>query len=335
MGTMASASGVPSMHVLVTGASGFIGRHLVDALLHEGHRVSCVVRRGSEIPAALHSGSVERIEIDDIAGDIDWAPRLQGVDSLIHLAARVHVMQESAADPLASFRRVNVLGTQRLAEAAVAARVRRFVYVSSIKVNGESTEHTPFRADDAPAPADPYAVSKWEAERLLWGLAAKSATEVVVVRPPLVYGPGVKGNFARMVHWVERGLPLPLGAICNRRSLLAVENLVDFLGVCLVHPRAAGEVFLVADGHDWSTPQLVSAIAAALQRQARLIPVPVGLLTGAAGLLGRRAAMARLCGSLQVDIAKNRSLLQWEPPVDPAQAVAQTVRAIVAQAPDD
>jgi nucleoside-diphosphate-sugar epimerase len=332
---MASASGAPPMQVLVTGATGFIGRHLVDALLRRGHRVSCVVRRASEIPPALHAEPVVRIEIDDIAGDIDWAPRLQGVDAVVHLAARVHVMQETAADPLESFRRVNALGTRRLAEAAVAAGVRRFVYVSSIKVNGESTSDAPFRADDAPAPADPYAVSKLEAERRLWGLAAKSATEFVVVRPPLVYGPGVKGNFARLVQWVERGLPLPLGAIRNRRSLLAVENLVDFLGVCLVHPRAAGEVFLVADGHDWSTPQLIRAIAAALQRPPRLIPVPAWLLTGAAGLLGRRAAIARLCGSLQVDIAKNREWLEWAPPVDAAQAVASTVRALAGQAHDD
>ncbi|MGB5468751.1 MAG: NAD-dependent epimerase/dehydratase family protein [Sedimenticolaceae bacterium] len=323
------------MHVLVTGASGFIGRHLVDSLLREGHRVSCVVRRGSEIPFVFHSEAVARIEIDDIADETDWTTAMQGADALVHLAARVHVMRETEGDSLACFRRVNVLGTQRLAEAAVAAGVRRFVYVSSIKVSGESTADQPFRADDAPAPADPYAVSKLEAEQLLWHLAAASATEFVVVRPPLVYGPGVKGNFARLVQWVRRGRPLPLGAIRNRRSLLAVENLVDFLGVCLVHPRAAGEVFLVADGHDWSTPQLVRAIAAALQRSPRLIPVPVGLLTGAAGLVGRRAAMARLCGSLQVDIAKNRALLQWEPPVDPRQAVARTVRTMVAQAPDD
>ena len=332
---MASASGAPSTHVLVTGASGFIGRHLVDSLLGEGHKVSCAVRQGSEVPPVLHSEAVVRIEIDDIGGEPDWTTALQGVDAVVHLAARVHVMCETEGDPLDCFRRVNVVGTQRLAEAAVAAGVRRFVYVSSIKVNGESTGDKPFRADDAPAPADPYAVSKLEAEQLLWRLAAASATEFVVVRPPLVYGLGVKGNFARLVQWVRRGLPLPLGAVRNRRSLVAVENLVDFLGVCLVHPRAAGEVFLVADGHDWSTPQLVRAIAGALQRSPRLIPVPAWLLTGVAGLLGRRDAMVRLCGSLQVDIAKNRTLLQWAPPVDPAQAVAQTVRAMVAQAPDD
>lgn len=323
------------MHVLVTGASGFIGRHLVDSLLRGGHRVLCAVRRGSEIPPALHSEAVVQIEIGDIADETDWSSVLQDVDAVVHLAARVHVMQETAADPLECFRRVNVLGTQRLAEAAVAAGVRRFVYVSSIKVNGESTGDTPFRADDAPAPADPYAVSKLEAEQLLWRLAAVSATEFVVVRPPLVHGPGVKGNFARLVQWVRRGLPLPLGAVRNRRSLLAVENMVDFLGVCLVHPRAVGEVFLAADGHDWSTPQLIRAIASALQRRPPLIPVPEWLLTGVAGLLGRRAAMARLCGSLQVDITKNRALLQWEPPLDPEQAVARTVRAIVAQASDD
>ena len=320
------------MRILVTGGSGFIGRHLVDWLVGQGHAVSCVVRRGSRLPPIAAQQAVALVPIDDIADESDWASKLRGVHAIVHLAARVHVMEEAEADPLESYRRVNLHGTQRLAEAAVAAGVKRFVYVSSIKVNGESTHDRPFHADDQPAPVDPYAISKLEAEQQLWRLAVDCPTEFVVIRPPLVYGPGVKGNFERLVRLVMRGLPLPLAALRNRRSMVSVDNLVDFIGVCLVHPGAAGQVFLVSDGSDWSTPELVRAIAAELPGSPRLFAVPPGILRVAAGLLGRRALIDRLAGSLQVDIGKNRELLQWRPMQTPLQAVRRTVRSIAEEA---
>jgi len=323
------------MRVLVTGCSGFIGRHLVNRLVDEGYSVDCVVRRGSGPPLALPAGAVSLVEIDDLATETDWSSRLQGIDAVVHLAARVHVMDETAADPLASFRRVNVDASRRLAEAAVAAGVKRFVYLSSIKVNGERTLGRPFRADDQPAPEDPYAVSKLEAEQLLWQLAAGSATEFVVIRPPLVYGPGVKGNFARLVRLAMRGLPLPLGALRNRRSMVSVDNLVDFIGVCLVHPGAAGQVFLVSDGHDWSSAELVRAIEIELLGRSRLFRVPAVLLSMLARLLGRHALMTRLSESLQVDIEKNRELLGWQPVQSWSEALRRAVRAVVQEGSGD
>ena len=320
------------MQILVTGGSGFIGRYLVDWLVGQGHSLSCVVRRGSRLSPIAMTRAVAPVPIDDIANESEWASKLRGKDAVVHLAARVHVMEDAEADPLASYRSVNLHGTQRLAEAAVAAGVKRFVYISSIKVNGECTHDRPFHADDQPAPADPYAISKLEAEQQLWRLAADFPTEFVVIRPPLVYGPGVKGNFERLVRLVMSGLPLPLAALRNRRSMVSVDNLVDFIGVCLVHPKAAGQVFLVSDGSDWSTPQLVRAIAAELPGSPRLFAIPPGVLKVAAGLLGRRALIDRLSESLQVDIGKNRELLQWRPMQSPSQAVQRTVLSIVDEA---
>ncbi len=317
------------MRILVTGGSGFIGGHLVRGLVDAGHVVSCVFRRGSGSPAIAAAGTVSLIPIDDIADESDWASKLYCVDAVVHLAARVHVMEEAAGDPLGAYRRVNLHGTRRLAEAAVAAGVKRFIYISSVKVNGESTHGRPFRADDPPAPTDPYAVSKLEAEQALWRLAVDSSTEFVVIRPPLVYGPGVKGNFERLVGLVMRGLPLPLAALRNRRSMVSVDNLVDFIAICLVHPDAAGEVFLVSDGSDWSTPELVRAIAAELRGAPRLFAVAPRVLRIAAGLLGRHALIDRLADSLQVDIRKNWERLQWRPIQSPEVALRRTVQAIV------
>lgn len=263
----------------------------------------------------------------DLGEPVDWRGALTGIDVVVHCAARVHVMADTAKDPLAQFRRCNVDGTLQLARAAVAAGVRRFVFVSSIKVNGEATlPGQPFTADEAPAPTDPYGVSKLEAERGLFALAAETGLDVVVVRPVLVYGPGVKANFLSMMRWLDKGVPLPLGAIDNRRSLVAIDNLVDLLLTCIEHPRAAGQVFLVSDGDDLSTTRLLGKVAAALDRPARLIPLPSRLIAAAAALLGRRALGQRLCGSLQVDIGKTRELLDWTPPVSVDDALAKTAK---------
>lgn len=299
--------------VLVTGATGFVGRALVAQLLADGRAVTAAVRRHD----ALLPRDVRQIVVTDIGPATDWSAALEEVDAVVHLAARVHQMNDTATDPLAAFRAVNRDGTRVFAEQAAAASVRRFVFVSSVKVNGEETAPgRPYTADDAPAPVDPYGISKSEAEGDIRAVAAATGMEFVIVRPPLVYGPGVRANFRSMLSWVARGVPLPLGGItANRRSLVALPNLVSLLTTVLVHPAAAGQAFLVSDGDDLSTAQLLRRSAKAMGRPARLLPVPAGLLTGAAQLLGRPGVAQRLCGSLQVDITKTRTLLGWTPPV--------------------
>jgi UDP-glucose 4-epimerase len=252
----------------------------------------------------------------DLAADADWRPLLAGVDVVVHLAARVHVMP-SASVPAGStadeYRRVNVLGTRRLAEQAVAAGVKRFVFLSSVKVHGE-TGH--LREDSEMAPADPYGASKRDGEEALREIARQTGLEVVIVRAPLVYGPGVKANFQELLTAVQRGTILPLASISNRRSLVGVDNLADFIAVCMEHPAAASEAFLVSDGEDLSTPELVRRLAKATNTHARLMPLPVWAVRAAAAALGRTAAADRLTGSLTVDISKARRLLGWEPPVN-------------------
>jgi nucleoside-diphosphate-sugar epimerase len=300
------------MTVLVTGANGFVGSALCRRLLQDGTPVRAAVRS----PEAC-SGGVSVVEVAGLAADTDWSPALQDVEQVVHLAARVHVMQEYAGDPLAQYRRVNVEGTVRLARQAAAAGVRRFVFLSSIKVNGESTQlgHA-FTADDVPMPEDPYGVSKLEAEWALHEVARQTGMELVIVRPPLVYGPGVKANFGQMMRVLSRGWPLPLGAVTdNRRSLVALGNLVDLIVTCLHHPNAANQTFLVSDGEDLSTAGLLRRLGDALGRPARLVPVPVGLLKLGFALMGRPGLHQRLCGSLQVDMVKTRQLLGWEPPL--------------------
>jgi nucleoside-diphosphate-sugar epimerase len=257
----------------------------------------------------------------------DWRPAVEGCNAVVHTAARVHVMRETATDPEAAFHEANVVGTLQLARAASEAGVRRFVFVSSVKVNGEGTPPgEPFRAADAPAPRDAYGRSKLAAEKELLALASQSHMEVVVVRPVLVYGPGVRANFAAMMRWLARGVPLPFAAIRNRRSLVFVENLVDLLATTLAHPKAGNSVFLVSDGDDLSTPELLRRTATALGRRARLFPMPAGMLKTAARLFGRGAEAERLIGSLQVDIAPTRELLGWNPPVRVSDGLATTAR---------
>ncbi len=314
------------MRVLLTGASGFVGRAVQARLLADGvHELRCAQRQA---PTAQQA-AVEYCLAPELGAQADWSQALAGVDAVIHCAARVHVMQAQAADPLAEFRRVNVQGTLRLPRQAVAAGVRRFVFVSSIKGNGEQTRPgQPFRADDAPQPSDPYGISKREAEEALLALGAESGLEVVIVRPPLIYGPGVKANFLSMLRWLNRGVPLPLGAIDNRRSLVALDNLVDLIVTCLTHPAAANQTFLVTDGEDVSTTELLRRMGQAMNRSARLIAVPAGLLEQAAALVGKRDMAQRLCGSLQVDMQKTRQLLGWNPPLNLDQGLKKAAEGL-------
>ncbi len=307
------------MRVLVTGANGFVGRALGRELLRRGRRVRAAVRRDAGLP----DGCEARV-VGDLGPDTDWSAALDGVDAVAHLAARVHVMRERAADPLAAFRRTNVDGTLRLARSAAAAGVRRLVFLSSVKALGEATPDGPF-TDSSPAnPRDPYGVSKREAETGLSELAARSRMEVAILRPPLVYGPGVKGNFLSLLRLIERGVPLPLAAIANRRSLLYLGNLVDAVDLCLSHDGAAGRTFLIRDGEDLSSAELVRRLAAALGRRAPLLSLPEGVLRLAASCIGRRAAAQRLLGSLTVDDGRIRSELDWQPPFTVDQGLAET-----------
>lgn len=287
------------MRILVTGAGGFVGSALVPALRGQGDEVTEAGRRN----------------VGELGPDTDWRPALGGVETVIHLANRAHVMREEVADPLPLFRQVNVEGSVRLAEQAAAAGVRRLVFVSSIKVNGEATRPgRPFTAADVPAPLDAYGLSKWEAEKALAAVAANTGLELVVVRPPLIYGPGVKGNLRSLMNVVRRGLPLPLGAVDNRRSLVGLGNLCDLLSLCARSPEAVGRTFLARDGEDLSTPDLIRRMGRAVGRPARLLPVSPALLRLAGVLTGRGAAVGRLLGSLEIDDAETRAVLGWVPP---------------------
>ena len=313
--------------VLVTGANGFIGRALCVDIARRGFTVRAAVRKLSSATGLPG----EYVQIGDTGADADWSSALAGVDAVVHLAARVHVMRDNALQPLAAFRAVNVVATERLARAAAAQGVKRFVYVSSIKVNGEGTQPgQPYTPTDVPAPIDPYGKSKHEAEEALHWLANESGLEVVIIRPVLVYGPGVKGNFLSMMQWLHKGIPLPLGSINNQRSLVALGNLVDLIVTCLHHPKAPNQTFLISDGQDLSTTELLRRTSAELGRPARLIPVSALVLRTAARLLGKAEYAERLCGSLQVDISKTRELLGWVPPVGVDEALKQTARHFLA-----
>lgn len=295
------------IRIVLTGASGFLGQALSRRLLEDGHLLTALSRK-----VAMAVGSTW-VQVSRYDGDDSL---LVGQDCVIHLAARVHVMDDAVQDPLAEFRAANVDLTANLARRAARAGVRRFVFVSSIKVNGESTQlGAPFAADAVPAPMDAYGVSKMEAEQGLREIASQTGMQVVIIRPPLVYGPGVKANFAAMIRGLQRGIPLPLGAIHNQRSLVALDNLVDLIVTCLTHPAAANQTFLVSDGEDVSTSDLLRRMGQAMGHPARLIPVPASWLKLAAAMVGKQDMAQRLCGSLQVDIEKTRQLLGWNPPL--------------------
>ncbi|MCP2071234.1 UNVERIFIED_ORG: UDP-glucose 4-epimerase [Pseudomonas lini] len=310
-------------NILVTGASGFVGGAVIERLQADGEKsVIAVVRGEGRLSAPV---SIARIET--FSPQTQWQPHLLNVDTVIHCGARVHVMNDTEADPLGAFRRVNVEGTINFARQAAAANVRRFIFISSIKVNGEGTlPGNPYTAADVPAPADPYGISKSEAEQSLKQIAQMTGMEVVIIRPVLVYGPGVKANFLSMMRWLDKGVPLPFGAINNRRSLVSIDNLVDLIVICIDHPQAANQTFLVSDGEDLSTTALLSRMARSLGKPARLIPVPSWILECGAKALGKATLSQRLCGSLQVDIEKTRALLNWTPPVSVDDALDKTAR---------
>ena len=296
-------------NVLLTGATGFIGGRLAE-LLEELPRIDlkCAVRR--EGAAAVG----DEIVVPELDSHANWFEALAGRGVVIHAAARAHIMKDELRDPLEEYRRVNVRGTLELARQAAEAGVCRFLFISSIGVNG-NLNNWPFSEDDEPNPAEPYAQSKWEAEQGLWDISKSTGMEVVIIRPPLVYGPNAPGNFGSLVRWVDKGLPLPLGAIHNKRSLVALDNLVDLIITCIDHPAAANQVFLAGDGEDLSTTELLQGVAKAMGKPSRLVPVPAGLLMFGATVLGKKAMAQRLLGSLQVDISKARNLLGWQPPL--------------------
>jgi nucleoside-diphosphate-sugar epimerase len=308
------------MKVLVTGANGLVGRSLCVALSRQNY----------DVVAALSSSNtlivdVERVIVGTIDHATDWSTALHNVDTVIHLAARVHVMHDAAVDPLAEFRKVNVDGTLYLALQAAKAGVKRFIFISSVKVNGEHTvSNKPFTEADVANPQDAYGVSKFEAEQGLLLIAQQTGMDVVIIRPPLVYGAGVKANFASMLRVVKHGMPLPLGAIHNQRSFVYVGNLVNLILCCIEHPAAANQAFLVSDGCDLSTSELLRECAGALEVKSCLWSVPQRLIEVCATMVGKRDVAQRLCGNLQVDISKARSLLGWTPPISVADGLKAT-----------
>jgi nucleoside-diphosphate-sugar epimerase len=311
--------------VLVTGANGFIGKILLAELIAAGFDVKGAVR--SSVSCTDQSAAVA---VGDINAGTSWQEALQGVDVVVHLAARVHVMKETVADSLQAFREVNVAGTENLARQAAANGVRRFIYLSSIKVNGDQTDRA-FSAGDNVIPQGPYALSKWEAEQALGKVSAETGLEIVIIRPPLAYGPGVKGNFLRLLKLVKSGCPLPLGKVNNRRSMVSVDNLCDLIKTCIDHPGADGQVFLVSDGYDMSTLDLVKMMATHMRRSVRLLSLPLGWLYGLGKIAGKKPEISRLCASLQVDIQQTCNKLQWTPPYSVDEEVRKTVAWFMAQ----
>lgn len=309
--------------VLITGSNGFVGKALASALLKKDYEVVASVRQKTiDSETRLHE-----IITGDLSSKIDWTVATSNINVIIHSAARVHILDEKEKDPLTEFRKINVDATLNLATQAFRNGVKRFIYLSSVKVNGEQTEpdHC-FSADDTPNPDGPYALSKYEAEKGLREIADEMGKEVVIIRPPLVYGPGVKANFEIMMHWLSRGIPLPLGAIKNQRSLVALDNLVDLILVCIEHPAAANQIFMVSDNDDISTSQLLDILGDALDAKKRLLPVPHNVLKMLAILVGRKDLIIKLCSSLQVDISKTRNLLDWNPPYNAKESLFKTAK---------
>lgn len=314
--------------ILLTGATGFVGQGILKQALLQSIDVLCISRKAMQIISGT-TGNMGNIVMPELAANTDWSAALSGVSSVIHCAARVHVMQESSADPLALFRLVNVVATLNLARQAAQAGVRQFIFISSVKVNGEqTTPGQPYTEDSSPQPEDAYGISKYEAELALLELGRNTGMAITIIRPPLVYGPGVRANFLSLLQSVRRGIPLPLGSIHNQRSFIYLDNLVSLVLCCLDNPKASNQVFLASDGHDLSTTELLQACATALGVPSRLIPFPAKLLSLAASLIGKKSMADRLCQSLQVDISKTKQVLDWVPPYTIAQGLLATVKNI-------
>lgn len=316
-----------SKKILVTGAAGFVGSALCKAILDKDYSLVRVSR--------LKQSSYDTINLSEQTSTDELKWMMRDVTDIVHLAARVHVMKESALDSSEEFRRINVGMTRRLANAAVAAGVKRFVFMSSAKVNGEATASAPFSESDVVNPSDPYAQSKWEAEQVLQEISNKTGLEIVIIRPPLVYGPGVKANFLRLLRWVALGIPLPLASVSNRRSMIYLGNLVDALIACIEHPAAAGRTYHVSDGRDVSTAELISSIAKAMGKSDHSWSLPLGLLRMVGRLSGKSAEVERLLGSLQVDGSAIRNELGWFPPYSMEQGLAETVQWYLARSVSD
>ncbi len=313
-----------NQRVLVTGATGFVGRALVCNLIEQRFFVSALVRRKN----CLLPDEVTKIRVADLMDVRDWQPILQNIEAVIHVAGRAHIMHDDVADPLGEFRKVNTSATLELAMQAAETGVKRFVFISSIKVNGEVTSKgQAFKTADNHIPTDPYGLSKYEAEQGLLALAKETGMDVVIIRPPLIYGPGVRANFASMMKWVYKGVPLPFGAVHNQRSLVALDNLVSFIIHCIDHPKAANEVFLISDGEDVSTTELLQKVAKAFAKRAFLLPIPVSWMKLVAELVGKGDVANRLFGSLQVDSSKARELLGWEPVITMDEQLKKTADA--------
>jgi len=308
------------MRVLVTGGTGFVGSILCGALTDAGMTVRVAARRDGPIPAR----AAERVVVGDITGAVDWTAAVAGVDAVIHAAARAHVLHDRPENARL-YEEVNTTGTRCLAEAAGRAGVRRFLYISSIKVNGEETAVNSFTPQDPPRPQDSYGVSKMRGEQALLEVAAQTGMVAASVRPPLVYGPGVRANFLRLLRWVDRGWPLPLGSVDNRRSLVSVWNLCDLIVRLLNDPLPRGRAWLVSDAEDVSTADLLRRVGRVMRRPVRLVPLPVNVLSSLAAVVGKRAEVSRLCGSLTVDISQTRDLLGWSPPLTLDECLERTV----------
>ncbi|MDD5079051.1 MAG: SDR family oxidoreductase [Candidatus Omnitrophica bacterium] len=309
---------------LITGASGFIGLALCRKMLGDGMRVRGAVRK-IEDASRLPQG-VDIVQVEDVNESTDWQQALAGVDTVIHLAARVHIMNNSVVDPVEAFRKVNVLGTERLARMAAKAGVYRFIYLSSIGVNGEFTEKDPFTEECVPNPVGAYAVSKWEAEQSLQKVAENSGMKVVILRSPLVYGSDAPGNFGRLMHLIKARMPLPFGSIKNLRSFIYLGNLVDAITTCIAHPLAAGESFIVSDGQDVSTPDLIKMIACALNKKPVLFSLHPGILRALCKIAGKTEELEKLTGPLFVDSSKIRNLLGWKPPFTLEEGIKETIK---------
>lgn len=329
------------MNVLVTGANGFIGKALCERLSSKGLLVRGAVR--SKASSVVLPAGIESLSIGSIGSDTKWGRAVEGIDTVVHLAARLYVLGDAAPIQHAAYRQVNVEGTKSLASAAATAGVKRFVYISSVKVNGESTGNknkkqgsefriqegelkAAFSEKDIPNPQDPYAVSKWEAEKVLNKISEETGMEIVILRSPLLYGPGVKANFLRLLVMVDRGIPLPLASVNNRRSLIYLDNLVDAIITCMKHTKAAGQTYFVSDGEDVSTPELIRRISSALGRPVRLFHCPTDVLKVAGKLSGKVAEMERLTDSLAVDISKIRRDLDWKAPFSMDQGLRETAK---------